>query len=222
MKFFKNLKINLNFLNNKTKKFINKKCLIRAIDRNYYFVDVKKIEKDDYTYTINDYIYIYSLDHIFIIGENMNEIVILSKNYFDNLMLLKGITDNNVDEYKNTAFTSILNPNDDPSYFKKNHNNVLKIAFHDITFPISGYVLFNIEHALKVINFIKIHKDKQFIIHCEAGVSRSGAVGEFINTTFKKMKKRDFELRNRFIQPNAYILKVLNEEWKKQIRSQNG
>lgn len=67
-------------------------------------------------------------------------------------------------------------------------DNVLKVYFDDIheeRRKISdGKYAHGIseETALKIVDFIRIHKDKDFYIRCHAGKSRSLAVGAFIMT----------------------------------------
>jgi hypothetical protein len=57
---------------------------------------------------------------------------------------------------------------------------LLQLAFADLEFPKSGYehMLFNHEEADKILDFVADMYDKVevFLVHCEAGVSRSPAV----------------------------------------------
>lgn len=55
------------------------------------------------------------------------------------------------------------------------------------------------------------HKKKSvFIIHCTAGISRSGAVATFIRDKFiEEIDKEKFNSENKYIYPNLYILKRL-------------
>lgn len=41
-------------------------------------------------------------------------------------------------------------------------------------------VLFDEQHAEKVIGFIERHRPANFVVHCDAGISRSVAVGAFM------------------------------------------
>jgi len=60
---------------------------------------------------------------------------------------------------------------------------VLSLAFHDFDPKKSqepGLLPFNSGHAQNVIKFIDgIHQNHHLIIHCTAGISRSGAVAKF-------------------------------------------
>jgi predicted protein tyrosine phosphatase len=65
----------------------------------------------------------------------------------------------------------------------------------------------------KIVNFVNQNEDKiSFVIHCSAGISRSGAVARFIhekfNTSYDNLR---FYTDNSFIQPNLYILKRLKK-----------
>jgi predicted protein tyrosine phosphatase len=64
----------------------------------------------------------------------------------------------------------------------------------------------------KIVNFIDSHKDKSyFVVHCSAGISRSGAVVRYILEHFEDSDKQWFNQNNKFIQPNLYILKRLKQ-----------
>lgn len=72
--------------------------------------------------------------------------------------------------------------------------------------------LFNEEQARQIIEFVnKINKkddDEYLVVHCDAGISRSGAVGTFIND-YLGLDYKQFKDMNRGIRPNQYILDVL-------------
>jgi predicted protein tyrosine phosphatase len=70
--------------------------------------------------------------------------------------------------------------------------------------------------AKKLYEFIKANKDKHMaIVHCAAGISRSGAVGTFIHNLYGTMTYEEFKRKNPQIQPNGHILRLLNEELRK-------
>lgn len=142
---------------------------------------------------------------------------VLRKTKFESLMRDNNITNDNVESFDNIAFISILNTEDPSGYFKKNYENVLVLFFDDITDDLNwdndpdflGPVLFTEDQAKKIIAFIDLHKDKdQFIIHCSAGISRSGAVGTFINDYFE-LDYKAFKQINPQIQPNPFVLRTL-------------
>ena len=94
----------------------------------------------------------------------------------------------------------------------------LSLCFYDMTD--SEYVcrddkLFNWRQAQAIIDFgkeINKGKDKSvLVIHCDGGVSRSGAVSTFLNDYYG-LDFKDFKRLNPQIKPNHYILRVLKEE----------
>lgn len=149
-----------------------------------------------------------------------------SKLSFDTQMLDNKITDENVEEKKKTCFISInetieadkydeLKP-----YFKSNHNNVLVLFFDDveedtpITIINTGAKLmakaFTRKQGKQVIEFLEQNKTKEyFMVHCAAGISRSGAVATFINDYFNGDRER-FLTDNPYIHPNGTVLSILN------------
>ena len=66
----------------------------------------------------------------------------------------------------------------------------LEVVFNDITRPIPGFVHFDHKHASTIINWLDYHYVRgvldKLAIHCEQGVSRSQAVGLFINQYYAK------------------------------------
>jgi predicted protein tyrosine phosphatase len=74
----------------------------------------------------------------------------------------------------------------------------------------------NNEQAKQIIDFIEANKDKEIcIVHCAAGISRSGAVGTFINDLYGEPYEV-FRMINPYIHPNSHVLstlrKMLNKE----------
>jgi len=94
----------------------------------------------------------------------------------------------------------------------------LSLCFYDMTDneKVSGDdKLFNWRQAQEIISFgedINKGKDKSvLIIHCDGGVSRSGAVSTFLNDYYG-LDFNGFKRKNPQIKPNHYILRVLKEE----------
>ena len=157
------------------------------------------------------------------------KVIILNKPKFNHFMEYNMITDDNVEE-KDAMFISINSPfngellfgaNTIPqSYFKRQHSNVLIMHFGDYgeEFVLRNIHkgptgLFNEYKAKKLYEFIKRNKDKSFaIVHCAAGISRSGAVGTFIHDLYGTMTWEEFKRKNPQIQPNEYVLKLLRQE----------
>lgn len=74
-------------------------------------------------------------------------------------------------------------------------------------------ILFEQQHARTIIDFIDEIKNNvdELVVHCHAGISRSGAVGLFI-CRYLQLDENEFRQLNAGIGPNFYILSVLNEE----------
>jgi len=158
------------------------------------------------------------------------KILIYGKREFNKFMVFNGIDDINV-ESQDTMFVSInnvylpemyLGKEGIRSYFKRNHSNVLIMNFGDFSETAAdnllkeGYTgVFNDFRAKKLYEFIKKNKNKSLaVIHCGAGVSRSGAVGTFIWDLYGKnsMTWDEFIRKNPRIEPNQHILKLLHKQ----------
>lgn len=67
--------------------------------------------------------------------------------------------------------------------------DVLRLDFDDIVSPPPegipyNNVIFTEEMAAKTVDFIKKYDGSPFIVHCDAGISRSVAVGSFMEQAF--------------------------------------
>lgn len=100
-----------------------------------------------------------------------------------------------VDPQPDVAVISISGPAD-PAPLKEGWGPILRVEFHDVVIPrdempamveIDGgsIVLFDEEIAARIDAFAWEHKDKDFAVHCAAGVSRSVAVGLFLKEIFR-------------------------------------
>jgi len=147
------------------------------------------------------------------------KIFIMSKPQFNEIMGKHEITDLNVEEKaKSVAMISI---NDTMGYwsvswFGDDHSNVLRLWFDDIEHdmqvsPTNKGICraFTEDQGRRIIEFIDKHKDKEFFVHCSAGISRSGAVGQFI-LDYLDGDKEHFQKMNSHISPNAQVRKILN------------
>ncbi len=84
--------------------------------------------------------------------------------------------------------------------------NKLSLKFSDIEENTNKEILFNEEIAKEIIDFIKLHKDKKFIINCEAGISRSAAVGLFIEKILLNEMSVNKHIR---FEPNMFVFNLL-------------
>ena len=107
-----------------------------------------------------------------------------------------------------------------------NHPHLLTLTFDDICNEpetpedLGKAVLFNEAMAQQIMRFVDDGK-LPLLVHCTAGISRSGAVGEVLNWYFNRYLERnaaddeDFTKNNRQIMPNFIVrrimLKVLQE-----------
>ena len=87
----------------------------------------------------------------------------------------------------------------------------------DLEIPLIGtnkkdiYKAMTYEQALDLFDFIKSNIDKKTcLVHCHAGVSRSGAVGLFINEYLGQNEER-FRVLHPNIAPNPHILSLLRK-----------
>ncbi len=133
--------------------------------------------------------------------------------------LLRGVVDQYNVEQSDTMYISILNVDDNTGYFKSNFENVLVLHFDDIT-DVNSDLAFNENHAKQIIDFITKNKHKSTcMVHCSAGISRSGAVGQFVNSCFGM--NNDYFLNMNFnVRPNPMILETLENVFNK-LNNQN-
>ena len=74
------------------------------------------------------------------------------------------------------------------------------------------------EQAREIVNFVRLEDNRPIIVHCTAGISRSGAVGEVLNWYFNRYLEdnppvyRLNEIMNRDIVPNSHVRRLLLAE----------
>ena len=129
---------------------------------------------------------------------NKYKVMALPQNTFDEWCLSHKLNDDNVENEKQYAFISIigtkdvlehyLKEKDTKHYFKNNHDNVLNLEFDDVDhdFEFHGHNAFALseDQAQEIVEFIERNLDKNIIIHCRAGVSRSCAILQYIITVY--------------------------------------
>jgi len=153
---------------------------------------------------------------------------VLSKRLFDKLMADNKITDENVEKMDSIFFISItdtpqvlrmmgFDENYNDHYFKEDHDNVLNLEFDDVEHDGQSSPTndgdtraFSESQAEMLYQFIKKHRDKETcIVHCQAGISRSGAVGSFING-YCQGDWEKFKRDNPQVMPNPRVHRMLN------------
>lgn len=102
--------------------------------------------------------------------------------------------------------------------------NVLKLQFDDVTekdtvCKYGEYKHFDETMAKDIHKFCsEISERKPLIIHCDAGISRSGAVGIVLNDYFNKFLNnnendyKEFLDNHKHISPNPEVQRILNKE----------
>ena len=69
-----------------------------------------------------------------------------------------------------------INEEDTTHYFKKQHDNVLNLAFDDVDedFELEGYKIKAItdEQEKAIVDFVERNKEKKYLVHCSAGQYR--------------------------------------------------
>jgi predicted protein tyrosine phosphatase len=77
-----------------------------------------------------------------------------------------------------------------------------------------SYILFDNEMAKQVVGFLDRRKmetgDHTLVLHCDAGISRSGAVAEFA-AEFYGIHVEVFEKENPYLKPNPLVRRLLRQ-----------
>jgi len=142
----------------------------------------------------------------------MKSIIATSKYLFDRVF-----DKYSIEEADDRCFISILDE-DEESAIDTDSDNFLQVRMWDIERDVKN--LDGIKYrkppddALKsIIDFVYKHRDTQtFIVHCSLGVSRSGAVAEYIRDKYyDDVNQQKFNEDNKFILPNKYIKTRLAE-----------
>ncbi len=142
-----------------------------------------------------------------------------SKLQFNKTLAQANITNENISGKKDMIFISINNSKNDKSILK-NNSNVLVLYFDDIialnsnsTYFFKDCKLFSNKQAKMVVNFVDKYKNiaDGCLIHCSAGVSRSGAIATFINEYLNRDNEQ-FLLDNPHIYPNQFVLNLLKKQ----------
>ena len=117
-----------------------------------------------------------------------------------------------------TSYVSIYTPGDDPAYFQPHTHivGVLKIAFPDLNIdehPRLAPILFNDGQAKVIKDFVQTAYDagiRRFMIHCDAGISRSCGVASALDMVFNNA----IALRPRYCCRNSMVERKVLEAFK--------
>lgn len=155
----------------------------------------------------------------------MKPVYAMSYAGFVSNMILSKLDDSNI-ESKNSAVIEVMGEQDllqMPHHFKQDHPNVLRLLFDDVDEPLQvnrlgtdgreyvPVIPMSEAQGKQIFEFIKTNKDAvNFIVHCAAGISRSGAVAKFITEYFGGTD-REFYFLNPYTKPNSRILNILRK-----------
>ena len=83
--------------------------------------------------------------------------------------------------------------------------NILQLEFDDV------FDSFTEQHAEQIIDFVEKNKNKRVMyVHCDAGISRSGAVGLWM-CRYLGEDEEDFRTRNKNIHPSPNVMNILKK-----------
>lgn len=101
---------------------------------------------------------------------------------------------------------SITDPETQDAELQPGWYAILRLKFWDVDADKGGYKPATDEQIKQIYNFIREHWGHNIYVHCEAGVSRSGAVRQFL-------EDNGWTVTGPFnwILPNNLILRKLNE-----------
>lgn len=134
-------------------------------------------------------------------------ILALSKRVFENV-----VTSDNIK--RGIAYISILDKDNEEQRYHLS-NNFLQVRMWDIEEDIfeNGELKYEkpSDHVLlQILEFIEQNKHlDNFIVHCSAGISRSGAVVRYLSETLDNVDLEFYNTNNKHIHPNLYIYKRL-------------
>ena len=148
----------------------------------------------------------------------MVNVYIFSQKQFNKIMKDMSWYDDTIDMITDTAIVSICNTDKSMiHWFADKHNNVLNLDFDDVLFTDeeAGIFALNDEQAKILVDFFEEHKDVQnFIVHCEAGISRSAAVAVCFVDFLHMNGKKDITLhKNYAFSPNPLVERLLHREF---------
>ena len=116
------------------------------------------------------------------------------------------------------SINSVSFPSEEPPFSEEflDAENLLILYFDDVDegFPNA----MTPEQAREIVNFVRHEDNRPIIVHCTAGISRSGAVGEVLNWYFNRYLEdnppvyRLNEIMNRDIVPNSHVRRLLLAE----------
>lgn len=165
------------------------------------------------------------------------KIQVKSKRSFSDYLKENNINNKTIETFFPSHWFICINgtvPGEENKPFLESRLNVLNLFFDDIDEDILIKVFYRNEqdeiesknHTCKsfdsnnanetirfltlISHFAKKEENINLIIHCHAGISRSGAIGVFAND-FLGLKYEDFKQENPHVLPNSKVLRELNK-----------
>lgn len=109
---------------------------------------------------------------------------------------------------KDLFFISILDPDTKKKSLFKEKSNYKTWKFYDLEYDVENYKAITYEQAKEISEFVRNNLDKTLVVHCTAGVARSGAIGEYywelLGDSYKSLMEK-----YPHIMPNGRILTYL-------------
>lgn len=123
------------------------------------------------------------------------------------------------------SINSVTFPAEPPPFSPRflDHPDLLVLHFDDVD---AGENAMTEADARRIVDFIR-RGERPIIVHCSAGISRSGAVGSVLNWYFNRFLEdnaadyREFELRHPDLIPNAHVRKLLLDELGRRHEEEN-
>ena len=123
----------------------------------------------------------------------------------------------------NAVVVSIVDPEEEP-IFEQDTDRIITLRFHDLDpqWPVDperdprpSYVFMSADQARQIVDYVlRFHAHPapwEFLVNCMAGISRSGAVGTFVQRVVG-IPAEQFLTQNTGLRPNPYVLKLLMRE----------
>jgi predicted protein tyrosine phosphatase len=150
------------------------------------------------------------------------QIVVKGRDYFE---LIRG-TDEEAAIFERVRVISVNSARvpEEPPFSRKywEADNVLILRFDDLDDPYAAFRqsgrFMSEADAEAIAAFIDTPDQRPIIVHCTAGISRSGAIGACLNEYYNKKLFRDeaahqaFWVNHPYIKPNLHVMKLL---WKR-------
>jgi len=147
------------------------------------------------------------------------EIIVRNRYFFENL---RG-TAEEAAFFKKARVISVNSVRipEEPPFSRKfwEADNVLVLSFDDVDdsdpFIFQGTRFMSEADADAIASFVESPDPRPIVVHCTAGISRSGAIGACLNEYFNKKLSQDeaarqaFWIAHPYINPNLHVMKLL-------------